>query len=48
MVEGIALNALYESRVLIIRYKADDFCLFIGLPGKFCKKARAIVIQFCS
>ena len=32
MVEGIAFYALYKSRVLIIPCKADDFCLFIGLP----------------
>ena len=48
MVEDIALYALYESRVLIIRCKADDFCLFIGLPDEFYKKSPAIVIQFCS
>ena len=32
MVEGIAFYALYKSRGLIITCKADDFCLFIGLP----------------
>ena len=32
MVEGIAVYALYKSRVLIIACKADDFRLFIGLP----------------
>ena len=31
MVEGIALYALYKSRVLC---KADDFRLFIGLPNE--------------
>ena len=34
MVEGIAFYALYKSRVLIIPCKADDFCLFIGLPDE--------------
>ena len=34
MVEGIAFYALYKSRVLIIPCKADDYCLFIGLPVK--------------
>ena len=33
MVEGIAFYSLYKSRILIIiPCKADDFCLFIGLP----------------
>ena len=32
MVEGIAFYALHKSRVLIIRYKTDGFCLFVGLP----------------
>ena len=34
MVEGIAFYALYKSRVLLKPCKADDFCLFIGLPAK--------------
>ena len=34
MVEGIAFNALHKSRVLIIPYKTDGFCLFIGLPNE--------------
>ena len=34
MVQGIAFYALYKSRVLIIPCKADDFCLFIGLPDE--------------
>ena len=34
MVEGIAFYALYKSRVLMISCKADDFCLFIGLPDE--------------
>ena len=34
MVEGIAFYALYKSRVLIISCKAEDFCLFIGLPNE--------------
>ena len=34
MVEGIAFYALHKSRVLIIPCKADDFCLFIGLPDE--------------
>ena len=41
MVEGIAFYALYKLRVLIIPYKADDSCLFIGLPDVV-----GIVIQF--
>ena len=34
MVEGIVLYGLYKSRMLIIPCKADDFCLFIGLPDE--------------
>ena len=34
MVEGIAFYALNKSRVLIIPCKANDFCLFIGLPDE--------------
>ena len=34
MVESIAFYAPYKSRVLIILCKADDFCLFIGLPDE--------------
>ena len=34
MVEGIAFYALYKSTMLIIPGKADDFCLFIGLPDE--------------
>ena len=34
MVDGIAFYALHKSRVLIIPYKADGFCLFIGLPDE--------------
>ena len=34
MVEGIAFYALYKSRELAIPFKADDFCLFIGLPDE--------------
>ena len=34
MVEDIAFYALYKSRMLIIPCKADDFCLFIGLPNE--------------
>ena len=34
IMEGIAFFALHKSRVLIIPYKADDFCLFIGLPDE--------------
>ena len=33
-VEGIIFYALYESRMLIISCKANDFCLFIGLPDE--------------
>ena len=36
MVEGIAF---YKSRVLIMPFEADDFCLFIRLPDE-------IFIQF--
>ena len=37
MVEGIAFYAPYKSRLLIMSCKADDFCLFIGLPiSLFC------------
>ena len=39
MVEDIAFCALYKSRVLIILYKADDFCLFIRLPDEIIKGA---------
>ena len=41
MVEGIAFYALYKSRVQIIPCKADDFCLFIGLPNRI-KKSRLV------
>ena len=34
MAEGITFYALYKPRVLIIPCKADDFCLFIGLPDE--------------
>ena len=46
MVEGIAFYALYKSRVLIIPCKADDSCLFIGLPDEFEKTSPGIVVQF--
>ena len=46
MVEGIVFYALYKSRVLIIPCKAQDSCLFIGLPDEIYKKALGIVIQF--
>ena len=42
MVEGIAFYALYKSRVLIIPCKANDSCLFIGLPDEIYKKAPGI------
>ena len=45
IMESIAFYALYKSRVLIIPYKADDSCLFIGLPDEIYKKAQSIVIQ---
>ena len=35
IVEGIVFYALYKSRVLVIPCKADNFCLFIGLPDLF-------------
>ena len=44
-VEGIAFYALYKTRVLIILCKAEDSCLFIGLPNEIYKKAQDIVIQ---
>ena len=34
MVEGIGFYFLYKSRVLIIPCKANNFCLFIGLPDE--------------
>ena len=34
MVKGIAFYAPNKSRVLIIPCKADDFCLFVGLPDE--------------
>ena len=46
IVEGIAFYALHKSRVRIIPCKADDFCLFIGLPDEISKKSPGIVIQF--
>ena len=48
MVEGIAFYALQKSRVLIIFCKAEDFCLFIGLPDGILKQPPGIVIQFRS
>ena len=48
MVEGIAFYALYKSRVMIIPCKADESCLFIGLPDEIYRKAPGIVIQFWS
>ena len=45
-VEGITFYDLYKSRVLVIPCKADDFCLFIGLPAEILKKSPGIVIQF--
>ena len=38
MIECIAFYALYKSRVLIIPFKVDDFCLFIQLPDAIYKK----------
>ena len=46
MVDGIAFYALYKSTVLIIPFKADDFCSFIGLPDEIEKKSPGIVNQF--
>ena len=46
MMEGIAFYALFKSKVLIIPYEADDFCLFIGLPDEIYKKSPGIVIHF--
>ena len=46
MVEGIVFYALYKSRVLIIPCKADDSCLFIGLPEGIYKKAPGIITNF--
>ena len=39
MVKAIVFYALYKSKVLIIPCKADDFCLFIGLPDDIKKVA---------
>ena len=47
MVEGIAFHALYKSKVLIIPYKADNVCSFIGLPDEISKKWPGIVNPFC-
>ena len=44
MEEGIALYALYKSKVLIKPCRVDDFCLFIGLPDEIKKKSFDIVI----
>ena len=48
MVEGIAFYALHKSRVLIIPCKANDFCLFIGLPDKIqkCPQASLSNLEF--
>ena len=46
MVKGIKFYALYKSRVLMIACKADDSCLFIGLPDEIYEMARGIFIQF--
>ena len=48
MVEGIVFYALYKSKMLIIPCKADESCLFIGLPDEIYKKVPDIVIQFRS
>ena len=47
MVEGIVFYALYKSTVLIIPCKADDSCLFIGLPGYRYPILKLIVSLFC-
>ena len=44
MVEGIAFNALYKSRVQIIPCKADDSCLLKQLPDEIYKNPSGIVI----
>ena len=47
MVEGIAFYALYKSRVLIlIPCKADDLCLFIGLPDEIKKSHLVSLTNF--
>ena len=46
MVEGIAFYAPHKSRVLILPCKADDFCLFIGLPDKIEKKSLTLEFNF--
>ena len=43
MVEVIAFYALYKSRVLIMPCKANDVCLFIGIPDEIWKKLTGIV-----
>ena len=48
MVEDIAFYALHKSGLQIISCKADDSCLFIGLPDEIYKKALGIVIHIWS
>ena len=48
VVEGLIFFALHKSGVLIRLCKADDSCLFIGLPDEIYKRAPGIVIQFWS
>ena len=45
MVEGALQFMPYINREIIL-CKADDFCLFIGLPDEILKKSLSIVIQF--
>ena len=44
MVDCIAFYALYKSRMLIIPYKADDFCLFIGLSDQI-QRSRLVCLS---
>ena len=44
MVESIAFYALYKSRAVIVPCKADDFCLFIGLPDEILKSPQFKII----
>ena len=46
MVEGIAFYAPYKSRMLIIPYKADEFCVFIGLPDEIKKSPLVSLSNF--
>ena len=46
MVKDIAFYALYESRVLIVPCKVNEFCLFTELADEIYKMASGSVIKF--